>query len=441
MGKTVDTANHTKNCEGVDATASHNSWALRDQACIWHPFTQAQTAAPPIPIVKGRGSYLYSETGDAYLDAISSWWVNLHGHANPYIGEKIAIQAKELEHVLFAGFTHPQAVLLAERLLSLLPSGYSRVFYSDNGSTSVEVALKMAFQVSGNGKRILSFREAYHGDTFGAMAAAGKTHYNRPFWPYLFEVHSIVPPLPGKVDESWETFKIAINSGNVAAFIFEPLIQGAGGMRLHSSEVLVNMVKTCQTAGIITIADEVMTGFGRIGPLFACSQLGVTPDLLCLSKGITGGFLPLGATVAKESLFEAFLSPDPTRAFLHGHSYTANPLACAAANASLDLLLQPACSAARKMIESEHRRFQQQWKNHPRLIRCDVLGTILAIEYQVDQSSYHHPLKIRLFDFFRANGILLRPLGNVLYLLPPYCITREELQTIYSAIAVTLEEW
>lgn len=425
----------------METLSPHSSWALRDQACIWHPFTQAQTAAPPIPIVRGKGSYLYSETGDAYLDAISSWWVNLHGHAHPYIGEKIAAQAKELEHVLFAGLTHPQAILLAERLLSLLPSGYSRVFYSDNGSTSIEVALKMAFQVAGNGKRILSFHEAYHGDTFGAMAASGKTHYNRPFWPYLFEVHSIVPPLPGKETKSWEAFKIAISSGEVTAFIFEPLIQGAGGMRPYSREVLAQMVKTCQAEGIVTIADEVMTGFGRTGPLFACSQLGITPDLLCLSKGITGGFLPLGATIAKESLFEMFLSPNPARAFLHGHSYTANPLACAAANASLDLLLQPGCSAARKMIESEHRQFQLRWKNHPRLMRCDVLGTILAIEYQVDKSSYHHPLKIRLLEFFRDNRILLRPLGNVLYLLPPYCMTREELQTIYSAIAITLEKW
>ena len=425
----------------MEAVSSHSSWALRDQACIWHPFTQAQTAAPPIPIVKGKGSYLYSETGDAYLDAISSWWVNLHGHAHPYIAEKIAAQAKELEHVLFAGFTHPQAIVLAERLLSLLPCGYSRVFYSDNGSTSVEVALKMAFQVVGNGKRILSFQDAYHGDTFGAMAAAGKTHYNRPFWPYLFEVHSIIPPLPGKEIESWEQCKAVLHSGDIAAFIFEPLIQGAGGMRIHSGDILARMIRACQTKEIITIADEVMTGFGRTGPLFASSQLGVTPDLICLSKGITGGFLPLGATVARKSLFDAFLSPDPARAFLHGHSYTANPLACAAANASLDLLLHPECTAARRMIELEHRQFQKRWRNHPKLIRCDVLGTILVIEYRIENTSYHHPLKTKLLGFFIEKGILIRPLGNILYLLPPYCMTREELCAIYSAIETTLEEW
>ena len=441
MGKTSYAENPSENRKAMEKKASHSSWVLRDQTCIWHPFTQAKTAAPPIAIVKGKGSYLYSEAGDAYLDAVSSWWVNLHGHAHPYICEKIALQAKALEHVLFAGFTHPQAILLAERLLSLLPSGYSRVFYSDNGSTSVEVALKMAFQAAGNGKQILSFHEAYHGDTFGAMAAAGKTHYNRPFWPYLFQVHSIIPPLPGKEIESWEAFKKKVRSGSIAAFIFEPLIQGSGGMRLHSPEILDRMIKMCQSEQILTIADEVMTGFGRTGPLFACSQFSSTPDLICLSKGITGGFLPLGATIAKESLFEAFCSPDPARALLHGHSYTANPLACAAANASLDLLLEPACIDARKMIESEHRQFQQRWQNHPKLVRCDVLGTILTIEYRVEKTSYHHPLKAKLLEFFQQHGILLRPLGNILYLLPPYCMTRDELQKIYSVITITLEKW
>jgi adenosylmethionine-8-amino-7-oxononanoate aminotransferase len=408
---------------------------------VWHPFTQAQTDPFPIPIVKGEGAYLYSENGTAYLDAISSWWTNLHGHAHPYIAQKIAAQAKELEHVIFAGFTHPQAVILAERLLSLLPDGYARVFYSDNGSTAVEVALKMAFQAKGGGKGLLSFHEAYHGDTFGAMAAAGKTHYNRPFWPYLFHVASIPPPLFGKEAESWAAFEEALKSGNIGAFIFEPLIQGAGGMRPTCGQTLAKMILACQAQGIMTIADEVMTGFGRTGPLFACSTLNISPDLICLSKGITGGFLPLGATVTKEHLFNAFLSSDPSRAFLHGHSYTANPLACAAANATLDLLLQPACETARAMIESEHRQFQKTWGEHPKLARCDVLGTILAMEYKTAHGSYDHPLKHQLACFFREEQILIRPLGNILYLLPPYCITRAELGKIYSTIITTLKAW
>jgi|SRR5579862_330923 len=425
----------------MEANDPQRSWSVRDLSCTWHPFTQAQTALPPIPIVKGQGAYLYSESGIAYLDAISSWWVNLHGHSHPYIAQKIGNQAKELEHVLFAGFTHPQAIILAERLLSLLPEGYSRVFYSDNGSTSVEVALKMAFQATGTGKKLLSFHEAYHGDTFGAMAAAGKTHYNRPFWPYLFQVHSIPPPLFGKEAKSWKAFEQALKSEDIAAFLFEPLIQGAGGMRLHCGKTLAKMIKACQHHGIITIADEVMTGFGRTGSLFACSQLGIAPDLLCLSKGITGGFLPLGATITKEFLFNAFLSPDTTQAFLHGHSYTANPLACAAANASLDLLLQPECEKARAMIASEHRAFQRAWGKHPKLVRCDCLGTILVIEYKTDDGSYYHPLKQQLTDLFLDQQILIRPLGNVLYLLPPFCITKLELQKIYSVITTTLEDW
>lgn len=419
--------------------SSQNSWSLRDQKCIWHPFTQAQTAGPPIPIIRGKGSYLFSETGEAFLDAISSWWVNLHGHSHPYIAQKICEQAQELEHVLFAGFTHPQAIILGERLLSLLPPGYSHVFYSDNGSTAVEAALKMALQMKGNGKKVLSFQNGYHGDTFGAMAAAGKTGFNRPFWPYMFEVHSIVPPLPGREKESLEKCKAALHSGEIGAFIFEPLIQGAGGMYLHSSETLSEMIAACQEKGVIAIADEVMTGFGRTGPLFASATLGALPDLICLSKGITGGFLPLGATIAKKEIFNSFLSSDPSRAFLHGHSYTANPLACASANGSLDLLLAPECTSARAMIESEHRKFLKVWSNHPKLSRCEALGTILAIEYRVAQGSYHHPLKAKLTEFFQKRGILIRPLGNVLYLLPPYSITAEELGRIYSTIEITLE--
>ncbi len=424
-------------------TASYkSSWTLRDQACIWHPFTQAQTAAPPIPIIKGKGSYLYSESGDAYLDGISSWWVNIHGHGHPYIARKISSQAKELEHVLFAGFTHPQAIILAERLLKALPTGYSRVFYSDNGSTAVETALKMVFQAQGSGKKLLSFENGYHGDTFGAMSAGGKTFCNRPFWPYLFEVHSIVPPTPGNEIESWDQCKTALHSGDVAAFIFEPLIQGwGGGMRLHSREILAKMVAACQSQGILTIADEVMTGFGRIGPLFACSTLEATPDIVCLSKGITGGFLPLGATIVKEPLYNSFLGQDLSQALLHGHTYTANPIACSAANANLDLLLQPTCREARERIEREHKIFQKKWENHPRLLRCNVIGTILVIEYKVENSSYFNPLRNRLLEFYIQNGILLRPFGNVLYILPPYCITSEELHKIYSCIVVTLEEW
>lgn len=426
----------------METEITQHSWSVRDLSCIWHPFTQAQTASAPIAIVKGKGAYLYSESGEAYLDAVSSWWVNLHGHAHPHIAQAIALQAQQLEHVLFAGFTHPQAVLFAERLLSILPAGYSRVFYSDNGSTAVETALKMIFQATNGSKKLLSFEGGYHGDTFGAMSAGGKSFCNRPFWPYLFDIHSIPPPLFGQEEISWNAFQKALRTGNIAAFLFEPLIQGWGGMmRLFSGSVLERMIHACQEQEILTIADEVMTGFGRTGTLFACSPFQTTPDLICLSKGITGGFLPLGATIVKESLFQSFLGPCLSTALLHGHTYTANPLACAAANANLDLLLDPECLAARKRIEREHKAFQKTWHKHPKLMRCDVLGTILVIEYKMGERSYYNSLKDRLVDFFQERGILMRPFGNVLYVLPPYCITNNELQKIYSAIITTLEEW
>ena len=418
----------------------NSSWAIRDSSCIWHPFTQAFQEPLPVAVVKGEGAYLIAESGVSYLDAISSWWVNLHGHAHPFIAAAIASQAQALEHVLFAGFTHPQAIRLAERLLSILPGGYSRVFYSDNGSTAVEVAIKIAFQTVGAGKTLLSFEGGYHGDTFGAMAAAGKNFFNRPFWPYLFHVHSISPPLPGQEEYSWNAFEKALAENTIAAFLFEPLLQGAGGMRLYSKEILKRMMQACRSRGILTIADEVMTGFGRTGPLFAYQLVEEFPDLVCLSKGITGGFLPLGATICKEFLYNAFLSPEIDQALLHGHSYTANPLACAAANASLDLLLTPACSQSRKMIEVSHQKFQTEWGKHPKMKRCDSLGTLLILEYQTKESSYYHPWKKKLSDIFFKRQILVRPLGNTLYLMPPYCITQNELQSIYSTILITLEE-
>lgn len=415
------------------------SWALRDRRSVWHPFTQIKREELPICIVKGKGAYLYSESGKAYLDAISSWMVNLHGYSHPYIAEKIALQMQELEHVMFAGYTHPQAILLAERLLALFSGIYGSVFYSDNGSTAVEVAIKMAFQIAGEGKTLLSFEKGYHGDTFGAMSAAGKTEFNKPFWPYLFQVQSIAPPCFGNEKESWKQFELAINSGHIGAFIFEPQLQGCGGMIPHCTQMLTKMIQACHERNIITIADEVLTGFGRTGPLFVCDTLAVKPDIITLAKGITGGFLPLGATLVKRTIFDAFFAEDPTRTFLHGHSYTGNPLACAAANANLDLLLTPSCEAARTMIQSLHLEFQKTWQTHPQIKRLDVIGTILALEYNTTQRSYHHPIKHRLISFFQSRGIIVRPFGNVLYILPPYCITSFELETIYQAIAETVD--
>lgn len=420
------------------------SLAEKDKACVWHPFTQMQTARMPIPIVKAKGCYLYSEDGKAYLDAISSWWVNLHGHTHPYITQKIQAQAETLEHAIFADFTHAPAVELAYRLLSILPGAMSKLFYSDNGSTAVEVAIKMALQYWHNQNKartkIICFKNSYHGDTFGAMSAAGKNDFNKPFWKHLFEVEAIEAPIKGKEDLSLSQLKEALKKHNVACFIFEPLVLGSGGMIIYSHKELDKLIKCCKQHNILTIADEVMTGFGRTGTLFACDQLQETPDFICLSKGLTGGFLPLGATACTEKIFNTFLDDNLNKAFLHGHSYTANPIACSAALASLDLLLDNHCSLQRKKIATAHKAFCNKWKLHPKLKRCESIGTILAIEYKAKNTSYFSSLRDRLYDFFLNQGILLRPLGNVLYILPPYCIQNDELSKIYQQIAFTLEE-
>lgn len=409
---------------------------------IWHPFTQMQTAFAPIPIAKAKGIYLYAEDGKTYLDGISSWWVNLHGHTHPYIIEKIKSQLELLEQVIFADFTHTPALTLASRLLKLLPGQMSKIFYSDNGSTAVEVALKMALQYWTNQKisktKIVCFKNSYHGDTFGAMSAAGKNEFNKPFWKHLFEVVSIDPPLLGKEKHSLAQLESILSQNETACFIFEPLILGCGGMIIYPQNGLDLLIQCCKEHNVLTIADEAFTGFGRTKTIFACDKLEHKPDLICLSKGLTGGFLPLGATACKEEIFQAFLSDKLSYAFLHGHSYTANPLACTSASASLDLLLKSDCTLQREMISSCHEHFCAQWKDHDKLKRCEYLGTILVLEYQ-GKNSYFHSLRNKLYHFFLQKGILLRPLGNVLYVLPPYCITSTELKLIYDSIILTLE--
>lgn len=417
----------------------------KDRALIWHPFTQMGMGRLPIPIAKGQGLYLYGTDGTRYSDAISSWWVNLHGHAHPYIVEKIKSQAEQLEHVIFADFTHAPAIALASRLLSILPGRMDKIFYSDNGSTAVETALKMALQYWHNQHsktkrtQVICFRNAYHGDTFGAMSAAGKNTFNKPFWNHLFEVDSIDPPLQGHEERSLTQLQALLKKGDAACFIFEPRVMAAGGMIIYPQEGLNALIDCCKQQGVLTIADEVMTGFGRTDRLFACDSLHATPDLICLSKGITGGFLPLGATACTAPIYAAFLSSRLEKALLHGHSYAGNPLACSSALASLDLLLEESCAQRRAKIAACHREFCRKWASHPKLIRCESLGTLLALEYKTDQASYFTPLRDRLYNFFLEQGTLLRPLGNVLYLLPPYCIEAEELENIYQQIIQTLE--
>lgn len=418
----------------------------KDELFVWHPFTQAQTAPHPIPISHGKGAYLFGFDGTAYFDAMSSWWVTLHGHSHPAIASRIASQAHCLEHVMFTNFTHAPAVELAERLVHLLNKKNGRVFYSDNGSTAVETALKIALQYHYNQssshpkKKIISFLNGYHGDTFGAMASSGITPFNRPFWPFLFEIHQITPPFPGQEDLSLHQLKSLLQQGDTACFLFEPLIQGVTGMHIHSAKGLNALIDLCHQHGVITIADEVLTGFGRTGPLFACDYLATQPHITCLAKCLTGGFLPLGATVCHGDIFDGFLSESREKALLHGHSFCGNPIACAAALANLDLLEHPSCILQRQSIELLHKNFLNSIANHPKLSRAHVIGTILTLEYRSSTGqNYFSSLRDSLMNFFLQHNIIVRPMGNVLIIMPPYCSNANDLIPVYECIKSTLE--
>lgn len=413
----------------------------RDKKVIWHPYTQMQLADLPIAVVRGEGVYLFDDSGNRYIDAVSSWWVNLHGHSHPYIAQKVAEQLYKLEHVIFAGFTHEPAVELAERLLKILPANQSKVFYSDNGSTAVEAAIKMAIQYWQNKgiarKKIIAFEQSYHGDTFGAMSVSARGSFTRPFADLLFEVIHI--PFPGKGNENSSVQELkeqlAIEKNNIAAFIFEPLVLGAGGMLMYSAGVLDELLKICSHNQVLTIADEVMTGFGRTGKYFACGHINSQPDIICLSKGITGGTMPLGVTTCTENIFAAFLSDDRSKTFFHGHSYTANPVACSASLASLELLLKDECTQSVQMISEHHQAFAEKNKDSSFIKNIRVAGTIIAMDIvNKEDTSYFNSLRDRLYSFFLGKGVLLRPLGNTVYIMPPYCISSDDLNYVYSVI-------
>jgi adenosylmethionine---8-amino-7-oxononanoate aminotransferase len=415
----------------------------RDLKVIWHPYTQMKTALPPIPIVKGEGAYLFDEDGKKYIDAVSSWWVNIHGHSHPYIAQKVAEQLTKLEHVIFAGFTHPGAVELAERLLQILPSNQQKAFYSDNGSTAVEVAIKMCLQYwhnKGEGRtKILAFKNAYHGDTFGAMAVSGRSAFTAAFDSLLFEVEFI--DLPNKSNIQDLKSQISNLKSDLACFIFEPLVQGSAGMLMYEAKYLNELMAHCRKEDILLIDDEVFTGFGRTGKAFACNHVTEQPDIMCFSKGLTGGTMALGLTTCTQQIFDAFLSDDKLKTLFHGHSFTANPVACAAALASLDIFEEATTLENIKRIEDKHSQFALRIKHHPKLKAVRQTGTIIAMEWQTGtDTSYFSTLRDKLYLYFLDAGIILRPLGNIIYILPPYCITNADLDYIYKKIEQALEE-
>lgn len=410
-----------------------------DRKNIWHPFTPLQ-GGPEVPLItSANGVYLHTSDGRKILDGISSWWVNLHGHSNPHIAAAIADQAKKLEHVIFAGFTHAPAINLSENLLGILPANQRKIFFSDNGSTAVEAALKMAFQFWHNQgirkEKVIAIKGGYHGDTFGSMSVAERGLFTKPFSHWLFETSFVDFPEEERESEVIDQFKALISRKEVAAFIFEPLVQAAGGMRIYSAALLDTLISLAQEHDVICIADEVFTGFGRTGKIFAADYLANKPDVVALSKGLTGGFLPLGVTSCSGKILSAFDSPEFERTFFHGHSYTANPLACAAANASFELLMAPSCQERIRLITRQHMHFAESLRGHQAVREARTLGTILAIElHSREQSAYENAMRRKIYPYFMERNILLRPLGNVLYVLPPYVIRDEELESVYMAI-------
>ncbi|MBL7857863.1 MAG: adenosylmethionine--8-amino-7-oxononanoate transaminase [Cyclobacteriaceae bacterium] len=410
-----------------------------DKKNIWHPFTPLAGGIEPLLITSASGIYLHTQDGRSILDAISSWWVNLHGHAHLHLAEALATQAKKLEHVIFAGFTHEPAIQLSKNLLSIVPSNQSKIFFSDNGSTAVEVALKMALQYWHNQKiekrKIIAFEGAYHGDTFGAMSVGDRGIFTAPFSKYLFDVEFIPFPDQANHQQVIDQFQKSVADQTVAAFIFEPLVQGAAGMRMYSPKILDELIALAHQHDVVCIADEVFTGFGRTGKLFASDYLRNKPDIITLSKGLTGGMMPMGITTCAEKIVVAFDTDEFLKTFFHGHSYTGNPLACAVANASFELLMQDECAASINRITRQHEKFAEKLDGHPNLHDVRTLGTILAIELKTEGgSSYTSDIRKKIYPYFLDRNILLRPLGNILYILPPYCITNEELSIIYRTI-------
>jgi adenosylmethionine-8-amino-7-oxononanoate aminotransferase len=427
----------------------------RDRACLWHPYTQMQTAPAPLPIARGEGVYLYTDDGRRILDGISSWWVNIHGHSHPKLNEALAAQAREIEHVIFAGCTHAPAVELAEGLLQVVPAGLTRIFYSDNGSTAVEAALKMAVQYWRNRgeprrDKFITLHHAYHGDTAGAMSASEDSVFTRAFTPMLFPVMRAHAPYCYRCPLGLSRASCRIDclgdlerrfeehADSIAAILIEPMLQGAGGMIVWPAEFLLGVRRVCDRHGVLMIADEVLTGFGRTGRMFACEHAAVSPDILCLSKALTGGYLPLGVTAATESVYEAFLDIDPSKTFFHGHSYTANPLACAVAIASLKLFREEPVMERVAALEKQLHAGLEPLRSLPQVGDVRVIGGIGIVELK-GEDGYLDRVGPRLSAAFLDRGLLLRPLGNIVYFMPPYVITEAETEWALAQIRDVLK--
>lgn len=411
----------------------------KDKKHVWHPFTQHFTAEEPIEIVKAEGVRLYDASGKDYIDANSSWWVNVHGHANAHIGNAMMEQFNQIDHIVFAGVTHPKAVELAERITQLTPPGLEKVFFSDNGSTSVEIALKMIVQYWHNKnekkQRFLAMHGSYHGDTFGAMSVGQRGYFNAPFEPFFFDVDYIDFPDGNNEDAILARTKALFETGEFAGMIVEPLVQGAAGMRMYSASFLDQLTAIAKANDVLIIFDEVMTGFGRTGKMFATDYCQVKPDFMTLSKGLTAGVMALGLTVTSDKIYNAFLGEETTKALLHGHSFTANPIACAVACANLDLFEQEAAIQGMKNLDEWNQAFAEELKQFDFVTNVRQQGTIIAFEIETGEgNTYFSNIKAQAYAYFLDQGILIRPLGNVIFVNAPLIISKEDYDKITSSI-------
>jgi len=416
------------------------NWEHNDHL-IWHPYSSLMPVFPNLAVASAQGAHIHLKDGRTLIDGVSSWWVNLHGHSHPVLAQALYKQALELEHVIFAGFTHQPATDLAAQLMDYTACNFTKLFYSDNGSTAIEVALKMALQYWMNNDqprhKIVALQGAFHGDTFGAMSVSGRSVFNKMFDSLMWEVDFIPFPSEEQEEDCLIQFEILL-AQKPAALIVEPLLQGTAGMRVYRPEFLDRLFALAKKEGVICIADEVLTGFGRTGKPFASHYLQEKPDIMCLSKGLTGGTMPFGVTLANQKIVAAFDVPDLDKILYHGHSYTANPLACAVSLASLALLKDASCIERISALSLLQKAFAQQLKARFQLERVDQIGTMVSLELSVEPG-YLSTIRNELYAFFLSHDVLLRPLGNVLYILPPYCIEIKDLERIHELIFKLLE--
>ncbi|MBE7660066.1 MULTISPECIES: adenosylmethionine--8-amino-7-oxononanoate transaminase [Tenacibaculum] len=414
----------------------------RDKKHLWHPLKQHQTHPDSLGIVKAKGCILTDEKGNEYIDAISSWYTCMFGHCNDFITSRVYKQMQTLDQIMFSDFTHEPAVKLSEELIKILPKNQNRIFFNDNGSTAVEASIKMALQYYFNkGEKrstFIAFENGFHGDTFGAMSVSGLSAYNGPFEDFLMDIKRIPVPDGKNNDEILSQLKEIISQNDIAGFIYEPLVQGAAGMKIHEAADLNEILKYLKNKNILTIADEVMTGFGKTGNNFASDEIATKPDIICLSKALTGGLVPMAITSCTEEIYSTFLSNDIAKGFFHCHTYSANPIACSAALASIELLQTKEIQDSIEFISNAHKVFEDKIKQHSKVASTRSKGVILAIDLKTNANRYGS-LRDELLKYFMEDGVFLRPLGNTIYIQPPYVITEKQLKKVYTTIEKVLD--